>query len=189
MIRALGIEPGNKRPYLAVSGNSEHSAAEKLKAAMRPGGDACNLIAVHPCTSNPKKQWPKGHFAKLGDLLMPLGYNIVMISGAAEQCFAKEVISMMRNKPVDLTGALSLKELAALLKRCRLLVSADSGPVHISAAVGTPVVALFGKEDPGSKPARWGPYGEGHIVIEKDKLGDISPQEVFEAIKNANINS
>jgi lipopolysaccharide heptosyltransferase II len=182
LVRALGIEPRDKRPHLAVRDNSEHSASEKLKAAMPPGSDACSLIAVHPCTSNPSKQWPKTHFAELGDLLMSHGYNIVMISGAQEQRFAKEVVYMMRGKPADLTGALSLKELAALLKRCRLLISGDSGPVHIAAAVGTPVAALFGKGDPGSRPARWGPYGEGHIVIEKDRLDDISPEDVLKQV-------
>ena len=120
---------------------------------------------------------------------MENGYNTVIVSGVEESPAAKEVVSMMRKKPIDLAGELTLKALAALLKRCDFLVSCDSGPVHIAAAVGTPVVVLFGSKDPGSKPARWGPYGERHIIIQKDRLEDISPQEVFEAIRHAHIDN
>ena len=55
-----------------------------------------------------------------------------------------------------------------MLKRCRLLISNDSGPVHIAVAVGTPVVSIFGRLDPGLSPQRWGPVGPRDIVIHKD---------------------
>ncbi|MDD5449014.1 MAG: glycosyltransferase family 9 protein [Candidatus Omnitrophica bacterium] len=183
LIRSLGIEPKNARPVLTVTDTAGHIIIEKLKKALPPGSDICRLIAVHPCTSNPKKQWPKTNFSKLADLLTQKGYNVVMICGPDEVQSAKEVISGMVNKVIDFTGALSLRELAALFKNCKFLVSSDSGPVHIAAAVGTPVVALFGRQDAGSRPMRWGPYGAGHIIIEKDRLEAITPEEVLAKIK------
>lgn len=182
LVRALGIEPKDKRPYLKVTDNAIHNSREKLKRASPAGSDTCKLVAMHPCTSNPKKQWPIGSFAKLADLLISEGYSVALVSGAKEARFAEGVIALMKNRPIDLTGKLSLKELAALFEQCKFLISGDSGPVHIAVAVGTRVIALFGAADPGSRPKRWGPYGAGHIVIEKERLEDIKPEEV---LKNA----
>lgn len=182
LVRALGIEPKDKRPYLKVTDNARHNSRERIRRQIPPGSDSCRLVAIHPCTSNPKKQWPKEYFARLGDLLMLEGYNVAMVSGAKEARLAEEVIALMKNKPIDLSGKLCLKELAALFEECKFLISGDSGPVHIASAVGTRVIALFGSTEPGSRPKRWGPYGEGHIVIEKERLEDIKPEEV---LKNA----
>jgi ADP-heptose:LPS heptosyltransferase len=63
-----------------------------------------------------------------------------------------------------------------------LLVSGDSGPVHLAAAVGTPVLALFRNDLPGKTAKRWGPWGEGHTVIEKSSLEDITVNEVVKMI-------
>jgi len=166
LVRAIGIEPKDKKPVLVI-----RDAFPVLDIPEHP-------VAIHPCTSNPKKQWPEKSFARLADLLAESGYNAVLVSGPDEVESAKRVMSMMKNKPVDLAGKLTLKQLAVLLKRCEFLVSCDSGPVHIAAAMGTSAVVLFGKADRGSRPKRWGPYGERHIVIQKDKIEDILPEEV-----------
>jgi ADP-heptose:LPS heptosyltransferase len=67
----------------------------------------------------------------------------------------------MANTPLDMVGKMTLTQLGAVLKRCSVLVSGDTGPMHLATAVGTPVVALFGAIEPG----RTGPVGEGHRVI------------------------
>lgn len=199
LVRILGIEPKDKKLVLVVRDTDiERGINKEEEGKIRINKDregeiwlekGQQIIAIHPCTSNPKKQWPKEYFAKLGDLLIESGYNVAIVSGPDDILVAKEVISMMKNKTIDLSGRLTLKELAVLFKKCKFLVSGDSGPVHIAAAVGTPVVAIFGKQDPGSRPERWGPWGKGHIVIQKDRLEDIKPEEVFNAIKNAHTNS
>jgi len=172
LVRAIGIEPKHKKPVLVI-----RDAFPMLDIPEHP-------VAIHPCTSNPKKKWPEKSFAKLADLLTKDGYNTVLISGPDEVASAERVISMMENKPVNLAGKLTLKQLAALLKRCEFLVSCDSGPVHIAAAMETSTVALFGKADLGSRPKRWRPYGQRHIVIQKDKMEDILPEEVVAKIQN-----
>lgn len=83
---------------------------------------------------------------------------------------------------MNLIGRLSLKELAACLRRTRVVITNDSGPMHLAAAVGTPVVALFGTEDAGSHPRRWGPWGSGHTVIHKP-LEEITVEEVLAAVQ------
>ena len=80
-----------------------------------------------------------------------------------------------------------MKELAECLKRCELLISNDSGPVHVAAAVGTRVISLFGRNQAGLSPRRWRPLGAGHTVIQKDVgcvvcLAHLCPIE-FECLK------
>jgi len=104
----------------------------------------------------------------------------VVIGGTEEQARAVEVMSKGGNQTLNVVGRLSLRALAALLQKAHVVVSNDSGPMHLAAAVGTPVVALFGTEDPGSHPKRWGPWGAGHTVIHKP-LEQITVDEVLAA--------
>ena len=82
-----------------------------------------------------------------------------------------------------MAGRTSLPQLAATLQRAKVLVSNDSGPVHLAAALGTPVVALFGTTDPAAGPRRWGPWGAGHTVIWKETMDAITVAEVLEAVQ------
>ena len=75
-----------------------------------------------------------------------------------------EIIERMDEKPINLAGKTNLKELAYLYSKCQLQVSTDTGPMHIAAAMGCPVVALFGP----TAPWRTGPYGKGHRVIREE---------------------
>lgn len=86
---------------------------------------------------------------------------------------------------IDLTGKTSLLELAGLLKRSKLLVTADSGPMHLSAALGKTVVAIFRKNPPGVSARRWGPAGDTHIIIENDHIENIEINEVLNGIRKA----
>jgi len=83
---------------------------------------------------------------------------------------------------IDLVNKTSLTELACLLKRCALLVSGDSGPVHLAECVGTKVIALFRNDIAGKSPKRWGPRGKDSIIIESPDIAGISPDEVFKTL-------
>jgi len=74
---------------------------------------------------------------------------------------------MTRVSVADFTGAFDLAQLASLFKRCRLVVSNDSGPVHLAAAVHTPVIAIFGRNQAGLSPRRWRPLGPRDVVVHK----------------------
>jgi len=136
-----------------------------------------NIVVIHPFTSDPVKQWPIERFVELVQRIKrELGLKVVVV-GLSQRVFDED------NDIINMINKTSLVELAALLKRCSLLVSCDSGPMHLAAAVGTPVVALFRNDLPGKTAKRWGPWGKGHVVIERANLNDITVNEVFDKIR------
>lgn len=145
--------------------------------------DTDRLLVVHPWTSNARKQWPLDRFQKLLERVSHLEHiRPVVIGGPDERGQEAAVLSAVGPKVASLVGRLSLPELAACLRRARVVITNDSGPMHLAAAVGTSVVALFGTEDPGSHPRRWGPWGNGHTVIHKP-LDQITVEEVLAAVQ------
>ncbi|MDD5409009.1 MAG: glycosyltransferase family 9 protein, partial [Candidatus Omnitrophica bacterium] len=168
---------------LIGAGNNGIASSQKTLLAMtKIASDKFDFlagaVAIHPFTSDPLKQWPVERFMELAErITRELGIKVVIVGLTMGR--SKEIISAPRNDGiVDMVNKTSLVELAALLKRCSLLISCDSGPVHLAACVGTPVLALFRNDLPGKTSRRWGPWGEGHTVIEKGNLLDISVDEV-----------
>jgi len=76
-----------------------------------------------------------------------------------------------------------LLELAVILKNSKILISLDSGPVHLASCVDTPVLAIFRNDIPAKSPIRWGPRSKKSIVIAKNNLSDITVEEVFDKVK------
>lgn len=151
---------------------------------MPRGFDPENLVAVHPWASDPIKLWPAHKFLLLAERLAhELNLKTVFIGGKAEAEDSLRLLKGFKGNSLNLTGKTSLKQLAVLLKRCRALVSADSGPVHLASCVGTPVVAIFRNDLPGKNAARWGPRSKDSVVIENDDLSGISVEEVFNKVK------
>ncbi|MCX7886704.1 MAG: glycosyltransferase family 9 protein [Verrucomicrobiae bacterium] len=112
-------------------------------------------IAIHPFARWPSKHWGDDRFA---ELVRRLPRERVVVTGTlAERERAGKIAPGCRNE----AGNTDLYQLAELYARCAVLVTNDSGPMHIAAAVGTPVVALFGATDPGLT----GPYGPQHMVL------------------------
>jgi heptosyltransferase I len=108
------------------------------------------------------KRWPPRAFAAVADQLTKEGLGpIVVIGSALERAEVGELKTLAQHPIIDLTGDIPLGCLPALLSKAALLITNDSGPMHIAAAAGTPVVALFGP----TSPARTGPYGASHIVL------------------------
>ena len=84
--------------------------------------------------------------------------HIVIISADSEKDFCKKIVS--ESNVIDLRGKLSILETGALIDRANLFISNDSGPVHIAASLGVPVISIFGRKDPGLSPKRWRPLGK-----------------------------
>ena len=144
------------------------------------------LIALHPWTSDHIKQWLLNNFSELSvKLLNEPAVKIIVFGGKEDLGKSSELFGGFDKRLINVTGKTTLKQLAALLKKCRLLISGDSGPVHLACAVGTPVIAIFRNDIPGKSAKRWGPWGEGSFVIEKDRLSDISVDEVLSKVKEA----
>lgn len=127
------------------------------------------LVALHPGASCPSKVWPAENFAHLGDSLAKLlKAKIIVVCSSKDEEIGNRVIRLMRCNPISACGKTTVSELASLLKRCSLFISNDSGPVHIAVAVKTPVIAIFGRNERGLSPKRWGPIGEHDIVLHKE---------------------
>ncbi len=137
-------------------------AAEFAAAREQP---ARPMIAMQLGASAESKQWPVERFAALADALDPSLGDIVLIGGPQEHTLADTFRAAATRPVIDSIGQTSLRRLGALLQRCRLLITNDTGPMHVAAAVGTRVL------DISSGPVsahETGPYGAGHIVIEPE---------------------
>jgi len=167
ILKAVGVEISDKSLYLSVK--EEDKASISAKLFERGVVDSDILLAVHPGASCPSKRWPLDRFASLIDRLRShYDVRIVLVSGPEEAAQIAELKPALADKVVDISGETSVGELAALLKRCKLFISNDSGPVHIATAVGTPSIVIFGRKQPGLSPRRWGPTGKSDITLHKD---------------------
>lgn len=182
LVGLIGAETND----LSLSLNVDENAANNLFREFKIGDDD-NIIAIHPWTSDMVKQWPKEYFRRLAKkLIEELDLKVIIIGGRDESLRDKELFNDIAIKGlINLAGKTTLLQLAAVLKKVRLLISGDSGPVHIAGCVGTPVVAIFRNDLPGKSPMRWGPVSRGSIVIEKNNLLDITVEEVFDAVRKA----
>jgi heptosyltransferase-1 len=128
------------------------------------------LVVLHPGARWPSKLWPPASWAGLASWLSrKRGFQVVITGSAGDGGLAAEILQLGRYSAINLTGRTTLPELTAVLRRARLLVTPDTGALHLAAALGTRTVALFGP----TAPWRTGPFGEGHEIL---RLGlDCSP--------------
>lgn len=131
-----------------------------------------NIIAVNPMAKWKTKLWEEDKFSELASMLQEnLSCRIIFTGSKHDVPVIDGIINKIDSKDgiINLAGKTSLKELAYLYSRCSVLICTDTGPMHIAAAMGCRVVALFGP----TSPLRTGPYGRGHKVIRSDM--DCSP--------------
>jgi len=130
------------------------------------------LVAVHPGASDPAKRWPETRFAELIRILVDRYDTKVVLIGAPDvRGVSGKIEELVEHRIRNLTGQTTAGQLAGLLMQCDLLVSNDSGPVHVAAGVDTPVVSIFTRNQPGINPQRWGPLGE------KSRVVSVSPSQ------------
>lgn len=143
-----------------------------------------NLVALHPWTSDPIKQWPIQNFCELAKrLISEQDMRVIIIGGKEELTKNIDFFENVDGNLINLTARTTLTQLAALLKKCKLLISGDSGPVHLACAAGTKVLVVFRKDISGKSARRWGPWGRGHIIIERKSLCDITVDEVLNRVR------
>ncbi|MCS7309067.1 MAG: glycosyltransferase family 9 protein [Armatimonadetes bacterium] len=159
LVALLGCDLSDYRPRLYPSSEDQQFALTTLQQAGWDG--KAPLVGVHPSASRPHRQWFPDRFAQVCDALSVRGAQCVVLGGPGDKQLVEEILRHCRSQPLVLTGRLTVLQLAALMPCLRLLITADSGPMHIAAAMGTKVVALYGLSD----PAYTGPFGEGHVII------------------------
>ncbi len=179
LVRALGLSPSTPQ----WSSPQFSHEQDDVRDLLQPSGCRLTdpLLIVHPWSSHPAKEWPASCYrALLRQLLERVPAKLVVI-GSPQPRERIEQIVPTDASIANLVGRTSLPQLAALLQRATLLISGDSGPVHLSSALGTRTVALFGTTNPATGPGRWGPWGPGHVVIWKPSMDSITVDEVVEA--------
>ena len=141
MLAGLGLQGGDGCLRL-------HCTEDELSWAREQLSDDW-WVAINPgATYGSAKRWFPERFAAVADeLAEEFSARILLVGGPDERSIAGEVAVSMRTQPLNLAGETSVRQLMALLSRCRLLVTNDSGPMHVAAAFGIPIVAVFGSTD------------------------------------------
>jgi heptosyltransferase-3 len=165
-LRRVGIYPqAAEKQLVLVPGAAAEKKVDELMALHNIS--ARRFIHIHPTSRWFFKTWPAEKFAQLILELGKSGERVVLTAAPAsdERDMIAAIKKELKAPVVDLTGSLSLKELAALTARARAFVGVDSAPMHMAAAMQTPTVALFGP----SGEAHWGPWGVKHrLVVSRD---------------------
>ena len=164
LLKVFGIIPDDEdhRLFLSVP----ERAHDNVQSYMKENNlTDMPLIGMHPGSSVERgmilKRWPELYFAELCDWLTEtFGAHILLFGGKEEERLREEIAAKSRHNPLIVTG-LDLSSTAALIGKCTLFVSNDSGLMHVAAAMGVKTIAVFGPTDPG----RTAPYGPDHQVI------------------------
>jgi len=164
---AAGASEAPRIPTLAAPS----AAAARMAARLAELGvrDDDPLIGIHGGAVNGSaKRWPPMHWAALADrLIEELGARVVLTGSAGELAISEDIRRRMSHQPLVLTGATDIDELLAVFARCDLVLSGDSGPLHLAVALGRPTVSLYGPTD----PRIYGPtprIGQPAVVIRRD---------------------
>lgn len=162
LLASRGIEPDTGPPRLPIPPHAGDRARRAFASAGLPGGAPLVLLAPGAAFGQTKR-WPAERFAELADHLAERGVLSGVVVGPGEERLGEDVSRRAHHRPVVLGADLDPIELAALLAQARVVVANDSGPMHLAAAVGTPVVALFGPTDPG----RTAPSGAPAAILDR----------------------
>ncbi len=191
IVRYLGARADKPEFHIHIEEENRRRAEQLLeKNGINPKD---RFIAINPMALWDTKVWENDKCAELCDRIIGELNLPVVFTGGRDGRMVRRIRSLMRLPSSDLTGRTTLRDLAYLYDLAALVVTTDTGPMHVAAAVGTPTVALFGP----TGPARTGPYGTGHTVVRKNLpcspcflkkcetrrcMEMISVEEVFQAI-------
>ncbi len=161
LLRPLGILGGPAMPTLRTTPGEDAAAAELLRGfGVKPDQV---VIGLNPgSVYGSAKRWPPDRFAQAADRLAAEHEACVLIfGGKGEEELGAAIAGMMTAPTIVFSGRTTVRQLMALIKRCRLFITNDTGPMHIAAAFNVPLVAIFGPTNPGTTS----PYGPGHELV------------------------
>lgn len=164
LLMPLGINIEKPELNLKIGNEDKTAALNILKKNRIKKGDL--IIGINPGASyGHAKRWFPDRYARLAERLIER-YNakIILFGSKDDKEVAAETASLSSHKLINLAGKTSLSEATALIERCRLFITNDSGLMHIAAALNVSVIAIFGS----TSPERTGPYGKGHHIIYKN---------------------
>jgi ADP-heptose:LPS heptosyltransferase len=137
----VGAAPVRLEPVLEVTDGDLTEADQVLETAGT--GPAADLVALHPGATDSRRRWPADRFSAVGDALAARAATVVVTGTAGEADLVAEVVRGMRHPAIPLVDAVSIGGLLGLYRRCRVVVSNDTGPLHVAQAVGTRTVGIY----------------------------------------------
>lgn len=162
VLRKNGVDTTDAKPYIQLCEEEETYARRFLEESEIASKQL--LIGIHPGGNWEYKLWHAEKFAQLADTLNASNdISVLLFAGPDERNLQSQIAGMMEISPVTVE-TVNLREVAALISACDVYIGNDTGPMHIAAAVGTPVVAMFGS----TNHIRSGPYGEAHVVVRSE---------------------
>ena len=180
LLTPLGIEPGPAEFHVPVPAAAERRMEELLvKEGVKPGD---RLVAINPGAGRPQKRWAVARWSALAErLATEAGARLLLLWGPDEAHMARDISLALPGHSALLAPPTDLGELAALLKRCRLMIASDTGPLHLAAALGTPALGLFGPT-PAVRNGPYGPHCRGLQSPDGTMMG-LEVETVFEAAR------
>ena len=179
VLAPLGVREVSRVPRLLPRAEDDRAVDALLKKA-RAGSDA-PLVGMFPGAGHPSRRWPLERFAELARRMeTDDGVRVVLFAGPEERPLVRQMRSAFPRSTI-VFDQLSITELAAAAARLAVFVSNDTGPMHIAAAVGTPVVMLLGHPT----HTAYVPPGERHRVIHSRAMEEITVGQVYEAARSA----
>ena len=194
LINALGIKSKEIKHKLPVSCHTCKITNELLERHGIKGAGI--VVAINPVAKWITKLWNNRKFALLADrLIEKYNASVIFTGSQSDRSTIDNILSCMSHSAVNLAGETTLKTLAALYEKTKFLISTDTGPMHMAAAVGTPVIALFGL----TAPWRTGPFGAKHKILRSgldcspcfkrqcstiDCMNQISVEQVMDAVSS-----
>ena len=167
LVSDLGVTGNCGDLFVPIKQESEQYVEELFKKEGINRTD--KILAINPGASCVSKIWPAERFAKVAEILAKLyNFKIVILSGPKDMHLADKIADEIKDKTINLAGKISVSQLVSILKRCALFISNDSGPVHIASALGTPVISIFGRNQPGLSFRRWRPLGKQDKYLHKN---------------------
>jgi len=174
------IEKDTPCAYPDFSFDEDVGLPEELKSFLANGKWT---LAIHPWSSNPIKQWPIERFEAVITQMSKNPDLQIIVIGGKEHLGGAASRTLLNAEALNCVGRLSLEQLMVVLKQVDTLLSNDSGPVHLAAALGTKTVALFGTSEVSTGPSRWGPWGMGHQVIYRESMQSIRVEDVLDEVQ------
>jgi len=161
-LSCLGFQTGDITPGIWVLQEEKMGIRRMLAQAGMEEGEP--YAVIHPGTTKPHQQWQPEKMARVADYIQgKRGLQVVFASAPTQVTQVREILALMESTAISLAGKTSLRQFIALASCARFVVCHNGGQMHLAAAVGTPVLALFGP----STPEIFGPVGRGHRVFYK----------------------
>ncbi|HET6528798.1 MAG TPA: glycosyltransferase family 9 protein [Balneolaceae bacterium] len=138
VVKEVGAQTKNLEPKLEVVDEDLREAAEVLN-----GVGELKKVVLHPGASDLRRHWPAEKFAKVGDHFAAKGYAVCVTGTSQEKDLVEKVVNNMEQKAENLCGKLTISGLIGLLSKASLVISNDTGPLHLARSIGVPAVGIY----------------------------------------------